>query len=63
MTEDRTVTRFEGTQLIVETGNDREVYMRNSWWRRYWSPLLIAMEKYRQSRPRKCCSSSVNILS
>jgi uncharacterized tellurite resistance protein B-like protein len=26
MTEDRTVTRFEGTQLIVETGNDREVY-------------------------------------
>ncbi len=26
MTEDRTITRFEGTQLIVETGNDREVY-------------------------------------
>ena len=26
MTEDRTVTRFEGTQLIVETGSDREVY-------------------------------------
>ena len=26
MTEERTVTRFEGTQLIVETGNDREVY-------------------------------------
>ncbi len=26
MTEDVTVTRFEGTQLIVETGNDREVY-------------------------------------
>ncbi len=26
MTEDRTVTRFEGTQLIVETGSEREVY-------------------------------------
>ncbi len=26
MTEDRTITRFEGTQLIVETGSDREVY-------------------------------------
>ena len=26
MTEDVTVTRFEGTQLIVETGSDREVY-------------------------------------
>ena len=26
MTEDVTVTRFEGTQLIVETGNDREFY-------------------------------------
>lgn len=26
MTEDVTVTRFEGTQLIVETGSEREVY-------------------------------------
>ncbi len=26
MTEDLTVTRFEGTQLIVETGSEREVY-------------------------------------
>ncbi len=26
MTEDVTVTRFEGTQLIVETGGEREVY-------------------------------------
>lgn len=26
MTQDRTITRFEGTQLIVETGSDREVY-------------------------------------
>ncbi len=26
MTEERTVTRFEGTQLIVETGSEREVY-------------------------------------
>jgi len=26
MTEERTITRFEGTQLIVETGSDREVY-------------------------------------
>ena len=26
MTEERTITRFEGTQLIVETGNETEVY-------------------------------------
>ena len=26
MTDDRTVTRFEGKQLIVETGSEREVY-------------------------------------
>jgi len=26
MTEERTVTRFEGTRLIVETGNETEVY-------------------------------------
>ncbi len=26
MSEDLTVTRFEGTQLIVETGSEREVY-------------------------------------
>ncbi len=26
MTEDRTITRFEGAQLIVETGNETEVY-------------------------------------
>ena len=26
MTEDLTVTRFEGTKLIVETGNEKEVY-------------------------------------
>ena len=26
MTEDLTVTRFEGSQLIVETGSEREVY-------------------------------------
>ena len=26
MTEERTITRFEGTQLIVETGNEKEVY-------------------------------------
>jgi len=26
MTQDMTVTRFEGTQLIVETGSNREVY-------------------------------------
>ncbi len=26
MTEEMTVTRFEGTQLIVETGSEREVY-------------------------------------
>ncbi len=26
MTEDLTITRFEGTKLIVETGSEREVY-------------------------------------
>ena len=26
MTEERTITRFEGTQLIVETGDEKEVY-------------------------------------
>jgi uncharacterized tellurite resistance protein B-like protein len=26
MTEDQTITRFEGTQLVVETGNETEVY-------------------------------------
>ena len=26
MTEEKTITRFEGTQLIVETGNEKEVY-------------------------------------
>jgi uncharacterized tellurite resistance protein B-like protein len=26
MTEDQTITRFEGTQLVVETGDKKEVY-------------------------------------
>jgi uncharacterized tellurite resistance protein B-like protein len=26
MTEEKTITRFEGTQLIVETGDEKEVY-------------------------------------
>lgn len=26
MTEDQTITRFEGTQLVVETGSEKEVY-------------------------------------